>query len=310
MTGECTAIAVVLQNAAYHHGGAMPLIHWFAGLLSKLVPAASVSSTMSQTLVQWVATAAICLAPLGGFAWGEQLPETAATKGTIVAAGFGYQIGDTSTITVKVYDALSGAVLSDDTFELHVKEERGAGASGERIFAGGVGLGATDLSNFVLRVYDAKTGRFQWEGQLNLTPIDGGGPGQKVSTVSPRQATVTPIHSVETAMRQPSFLLRALDPSTGGLVWQDEFSADPDRAARTERIVHRLTNGGVPPSDVSHAFDFRIRMLDRSGRVVLWEDQFAQQDEEEEADESTDDRAAMLPAWQGQVLPLGSSQEI
>ena len=55
--------------------------------------------------------------------------------------------------------------------------------------AGGVGPGATDLSNFVLRVYDAKTGKFQWEGNLNLTPVESGNVGQLVSTVSPRRAT-------------------------------------------------------------------------------------------------------------------------
>lgn len=281
----------------------MPLIHWFFGLLIKQIPATTLNA------MTWLAMA-VCLSFIAGAAWAEEHPGRELMKGTIVAAGLGYQIGETSTITVKVYDALSGEVLSDETFELHVKEERGANASDERIFAGGVGLGATDLSNFVLRVYDAKTGRFQWEGQLNLTPVGGGGAGQKVSTVSPRQAFVTRIHTAETAMRQPSFLLRALDPSTGGLVWQDEFSADPDRAARMERIAHRRTNNGVPPSDVSHAFDFRIRMLDRSGRVVLWEDQFAQEEEEEETHEAADDRASMLPAWPGQFQPEASSQEI
>ena len=104
-----------------------------------------------------------------GQAWGEIGTED---KRAIVAAGFGYQIGTVSTIAVKVYDADSGDILSNETYELAVKESDGVRSNrGPRIFAGGVGLGATDLSNFVLRVYDANTGTFQWEGRLNLVQI-------------------------------------------------------------------------------------------------------------------------------------------
>ncbi len=233
-----------------------------------------------------------------GQGWSQTVGDQDTAKGTIVAAGFGYQIGDTSTITVKVYDAVSGEVLSDDTFELNVKDEGSrSNPSQERIFAGGVGLGATDLSNFILRVYDAKTGTFQWEGHLNLTPIDGSGGGRMVSTVAPRRATVTKIHALDTAMRQPSFLLRALDPTTGGLVWEDEFSTDGARSGRVDRIANRLIGQSGESPDISHTFDFRIRMFDSSGQGILWEDQFAQQEAEEEAHEAVDDHASMLPAW-------------
>jgi len=232
-------------------------------------------------------------------------------KGTIVAAGFGYQIGDTSTITVKVYDPRSGAVLSDDTFELNVKEESQVRSthSQDRIFAGGVGPDATDLSNFVLRVYDAQTGKFQWQGQLNLMPRDGTGAGQLVSTVAPRRATISKI-AIDTTVDQPSFLLRALDSSTGGLVWEDEFSTGGKQSARVERITNRPTSQDETATGVSHTFDFRIRMFDRSGQGVLWEDLFAPQVSEEETYEIVDDQAHMLPVWPGPPEQDHSPEEI
>jgi hypothetical protein len=217
--------------------------------------------------------------------------------GTIVAAGFGYQSGEISTITVKVYDAVSGEVLTDDAFDLDVKEEGSGAHSGqERIFAGGVGLGATDLSNFVLRVYDAKSGQFQWEGQLNLKPNDGSGRRQMVSNVNPRHATITKIHSREASGPQPSFLLRALDPSTGGLLWEDEFSTDGASPGQGHRVANRLMAQGGNTAD-SRTFDFRIRMRDISGREILWEDQVVKEEADEATPEAADDQAHMLPAW-------------
>lgn len=285
----------------------MPILSWInrllqslAGRMSPKVQVTRLHSSRrlrhSMKCLAWGLVSAM-LAP--SLAWAE----VAQVKGTIVAAGFGYQVGDLSTITVKIYDPQSGEVLSDDTYELNVKEDssvKGA-QSQERIFAGGVGPGATDLSNFVLRVYDANTGKFQWEGNLNLTPRDAESPGQLVSTVAPRRATVTKVGEVAVTAPQPSFLLRALDPETGGLVWEDEFSTDGRGRARMERIVDRQPGEDSDASGLSRSFDFRIRMFEDDGRHMLWEDQFAQRDEEDVAQtESVEERAVELPTWSGQ----------
>lgn len=230
------------------------------------------------------------------FAWGG----TDIGEGTIVAAGFGYQVGEVSTITVKIYDVESGAVLSDDIYELNVKEDGIAKGPqpDERIFAGGVGPGATDLSNFVLRVYDARTGKFQWEGNLNLTPQDAVSSGQLVSTLVPRRATVTRIASVPASASVPSFLLRALDSATGGVMWEDEFTTDG--RLRTDRIANRLASEGRRGAGAHPSFDFRIRMLERDGLRLLWEDQVAQGEADEEPQpEAVEDEARVLPTWPG-----------
>ncbi len=253
--------------------------------------------------ISWLAGTSLFLSLVGGQVWAQADIEETSEQGTIVAAGFGYQTGDESTITVKVYDAASGEVLSDEVYELNVNEGNSARSnpSETRIFAGGVGLAARGLSDFILRVYDAKTGRFQWEGRLNLTPPGGSGAGQPASIVVPKHATVTKIHATEGATQQPVFLLRALDAQTGGLVWEDEFSADGTGVANAQQIAVQLISLDGDVTGALHTFDFRIRMIDHIGEAVLWEDQVTQQEAEEDANGATANQAHVLPAWPHQL---------
>ena len=286
----------------------MPIISWISRLLQ------SVTGAMSPKVhVKKLHSSRRLRHSMKSLAWGlvgimlgpsPAWAEVAPVKAAIVAAGFGYQVGDVSTITVKIYDPQSGEVLSDDTYELNVKEESASkGPQPQaRIFAGGVGPGATDLSNFVLRVYDATTGKFQWEGNLNLTPRDAESSGQLVSTVVPRRATVTRVRERSTTSPQPLFLLRALDPETGGLVWEDEFSTDGNNRVRMERIAHRQVSEDRDTPELSRSFDFRIRMTEDEGRRILWEDQFAQAESEEVAEsDAVEEKALQLPTWSGQA---------
>lgn len=244
-------------------------------------------------LLCWFTIVGSYLQCFSGSAWGDTTTE----NGMIVAAGFGYQIGSVSVIAVKVYDAESGATLSDEVYELAVRENDGGGtAKGPRIFAGGVGLGATDLSNFMLRVYDANTGAFQWEGRLNFVQPDRKG-GLQVSTRTPRRATVIKAQAVPAATEQPVFFLRALDAATGVSVWEDEFTAAHTRIPKAQPITGRSTEPTGIMTESSHTFDFRIRMYDPSGRRILWEDLLSRVESDEGATESFGDRASMLPAW-------------
>ncbi|MEQ1844588.1 MAG: hypothetical protein ABL983_03290 [Nitrospira sp.] len=245
--------------------------------------------------VSWVVAVVWWLLFSIGQSWGATGAEE---NKTIVAAGFGYQIGTVSTITVKVYDAESGNILSDEVYELAVKESDGVRSSrGPRIFAGGVGLGATDLSNFVLRVYDANTGVFQWEGRLNLVQPDGKAEGKLVSTVLPRHAIITKVQMVEATIEEPVFLLRAMDLATGMLVWEDEFTTVRMRIPRAQLIAGLSLQPESSPSTNSHAFNFSIRMYDPSGKKVLWEDQLSQRESDEGPEQSHSDQADLLPSW-------------
>ncbi|MBI3357450.1 MAG: hypothetical protein HY038_11905 [Nitrospirae bacterium] len=222
----------------------------------------------------------------------------------VVAAGVGYENADTSTITVKTYDAESGAILSDETYELNVREDASSADSQprERIFAGGVGPGADGLSAFTLRVYDAATGRFLWEGLLNLNA------GDQESDSSHRvaaqlfapQATVTQVRSRGTLDGQPRFFLRAVDVVTGQLVWTDHFSAGAGDVVRTERVSRAVVDQTAGLTALSQQVEFRIRMMDDRGRQVMWEDTIEPTVEESDLASGHDAAAENLPVWPGE----------
>ena len=259
------------------------------------------------TALAWVAGGLLALSPLSSHAGGES---HSGTKGSIVAAGFGYQNGSDSVITVKVYDAQSGEILSDDVYELSVKEDSNFGASNrDRIFAGGVGGGATDLSNFVLRVYDARTGLFQWQGQLNLSPTDGLKGGKLVGTTVPRRAIITRVHGSEKTLLQPMFMLTASDTVTGTMLWHDEFFAMDTKSQRVPAATKPAPADGQA-SGAAPAVDFRIRMYDLRGQDVMWEDQLFQQEVEEDVKEMPHDQATTLPAWPKQSAEESAPEEI
>src|SRR6185295_5575217 len=222
----------------------------------------------------------------------------------VVAAGVGYENADTSTITVKTYDAESGAILSDETYELNVREDAASADSQprERIFAGGVGPGADGLSAFTLRVYDAATGRFLWEGLLNLNAGD-----QEVDSthrvaaqlVAP-QATVTQVRIRSALEGQPQFFLRAVDVVTGQLVWTAHFSAGAVTVAHTDRVSRPVVGKTEGLTPLFQQIEFRIRMMDDRGRLIMWEDTIEPEVEEADLASGHDAAAENLPVWPGE----------
>jgi hypothetical protein len=218
---------------------------------------------------------------------------------TIVAAGIGYENAETSKLTVKTYDAESGAVLTDETFDLDVREDDASmdSAPRERIFAGGVGPGGDGLSSFTLRAYDAATGKFLWEGELNLTAgnHEAGSPYQIVAHLVTPQATVTRIRNQEIVDGQPHFFLRAVDLVTGQLAWTDHFSAGVFASA--EHVNRAIVGQTEELAAPSQQIQFRIRMMDNQGRQVIWEDTIEQAAEETNMTVRRDAAAEILPAW-------------
>lgn len=213
-----------------------------------------------------------------------------------VAAGFGFQDTESSSITVKTYDAESGEVLSAETYELDIKDDGPPSSRPRaRVFAGGVGLDSDGLSDFTLRVYDAANGRFLWEGRLNLSVGDNSEmtAHQVVAHVHPRSVVVNTAGQAKHP-GQPYFVLRAVSQETGQLIWADEFSANPAQV-RMEQINRSIIGMiGAVPQDI----DFRIKMPDDSGRRLLWEDKVVPTvDDEEAAVQRSDEAPGMLPAW-------------
>jgi hypothetical protein len=220
---------------------------------------------------------------------------------TIVAAGIGYENAETSKLTVKTYDAESGAVLTNETFDLDVREDDASmdSAPRERIFAGGVGPGDDGLSSFTLRAYDAATGKFLWEGQLNLAAGNqGAGSSYPVAAYLARpQAHVTHIRNQVTGDGQPQFYLCAVDPATGQLAWTDYFLAGVGTFSRAEPVNRAVVGQTERLAAPSQQIQFRIRMMDDQGRQVIWEDTIQPAVEETNMTVSHDAAAETIPAW-------------
>jgi hypothetical protein len=238
-------------------------------------------------------------------AWTADLSSLAPVKPrTIVAAGVGYENAETSTITVKTYDAENGAILSDETYELNVAEDAAPAGSQprERIFAGGVGPGADGLSAFTLRVYDSATGRFLWEGLLNLSAgnQESESTYRVVAHLAAPQATVTQVRSRGPIDGQPQFFLRAVDSVTGQLMWTDHFSAGAGTFARAERVSRAALGQTEGLEALSQQIEFRIRMMDDRNRQIMWEDTIEPTVEETDVVAGHDDAAENLPVWRGE----------
>jgi hypothetical protein len=236
-------------------------------------------------------------------AWtADLLPREQVKPRAIVAAGIGYENAETSKLTVKTYDAESGVILTDETFDLDVREDAASkdSAPRDRIFAGGVGPGGDGLSSLTLRAYDAATGKFLWEGELNLTAgnHEAGSPYQVVAHLVAPQATVTRIRNQEIVDGQPHFFLRAVDQATGQLAWTDHFSAGVfTRAEYVNRAVVGQTEELAAPFQ---QIEFRIRMMDSQGRQVKWEDTIEPAVEETGLAARHDATAETLPVWVGE----------
>jgi hypothetical protein len=239
-------------------------------------------------------------------AWPADLSSLAPVKPrTVVAAGVGYENAETASITVKTYDAENGTILSDETYDLNVREDAASAGSQprERIFAGGVGPGVDGLAAFTLRVYDAATGQFLWEGRLNLSVGD----QESSSThrvaahlVAP-QATVTRVRSRGAIEGQPQFFLRTIDSATGQLMWTDHFSTGAGILARPERVSRAVVGQTEGLMALSQQVEFRIRMMDDRGRQIIWEDTFEPAVEETDMAARHDDAPEDLPVWRGQA---------
>lgn len=237
-------------------------------------------------------------------------PARPAKARKIVAAGFGFQNARSSHITVKTYDAETGEVLSDESYELDIKEEGPSayGQPSERIFAGGVGLGADGLSEFMLRVYDAANGRFLWEGRLNLGVSDNDVEAVPIlARIQPRAAVLKISQGTQTH-GQPYFVLRAVDPETGQLMWADQFSTNMAGMVRPEHISRSVTSLAIT---AAQDVDFRIKMFDEAGHHLLWEDQVRPAAESTDALTGKQDEApAMIPGWSPAVSELTRAEAI
>lgn len=235
----------------------------------------------------------------------EPVAQAPNSHGEVLAAGFGFQAGGSSMMTVRTYDARTGAILSEDSFDVTVKEE-GISEQDEnngRIFAGGIGIDLKENSKFMLRVYDAESGRFLWEGQLNLLKVGEGGVTKANATIIPSRPFRVPTAAPLQKSLQTLFSVRAVNPVTGGVIWQDQFAPGIRKRPRTEGVS--FVGPLLRPADdpIGHIFDLVVRTYDRGSGKLLWEDSFEQLDriEEPAIDSENGTFPQAIPFW----VPVG-----
>lgn len=220
------------------------------------------------------------------FALGIQPPDQQSrTHSEVLAAGFGFQAAGSSMIMVRTYDALTGAILSDDAFDLSVKEDGAMGGDEwrGRIFAGGIGIDSTGKSKFLLSAYDAETGKFLWEGQLNLLRSDDDGVAKVKAHVTQNSAQAFIMMSNRPKALDTFFSLRAVNPITGSLVWQDQFVPGSRRRSQVQGVSIHEPYQVQTNNEMSHVFELAVRTYDRGSGGLLWEDSFEQLDQVEES---------------------------
>lgn len=225
--------------------------------------------------------------------------QSPAAHSAVLAAAFGFQAAGSSIITVRTYDALTGAILSEDSFDVNVKEE-GVAEHDEnkgRIFAGGIGIDSE--GKFMLRVYDAETGRFLWEGQLNLLKLGEGGMTRARAALIPNSPAIVHTSAAGLEPLQTLFSVRAMNPVTGGLVWQDQFAPGSRKRVRREGVRFDAPHVRPIHEPIGHIFDLVVRTYDRTSGMLLWEDSFEQLDrlEEPPIEPETNAYPQVIPSW-------------
>jgi hypothetical protein len=237
--------------------------------------------------------------------------QLSAEHSAVLAAGFGFQAAGSSMITIRTYDAPTGAILSEDSFDVNIKEEGAAEHDGNkgRIFAGGIGTDSKGKSAFILRVYDAETGRFLWEGQLNMLKGGEGGMTKTSAMIIPRNPSMVQTSGSSPRGLQTLFSVRAVNPVTGGLIWQDQFAPGIRKRTAVEGVLFDVPTVRSVGDPIGHVFDLIVRTYDRASGTLLWEDSFEELDRiEDQPNESGDHDAhpQAIPLWNTNGAERGS----
>ncbi len=219
----------------------------------------------------------------------------------IVAVGFGYQHGGTSSIRIRTYDMESGDLLSEDQFDLNVVggDSKDGEPAGDRVFAGAVALSEEGLSNFPMRVYDALTGQFLWQGQMNFVDVSSDDPRRRVRWVSPVRHPKPIARLVSTSTAVPiesTYVVQAVDPESGQPIWQQIFrSAKPVAESITSE---NHPSKSAPVSGTARDYEIVVRFYEVESGKLVWSDRLSTRDQPEETIvEESPDRAAPIPPW-------------
>ena len=232
----------------------------------------------------------------------------------VLATAFGYQNETQATILVKLFDSRTGTIVYEHSFDLpgsqdssNQDETTAERSVGDLVLAGGARVSDEQGPlKFSLRVYEAATGRYLWDAELAITLDSEESLGSLVS--SPRRAsarlwrTAANQHSTEKPLDNPLFLVRAVDPSTAEIRWEDRFTEKERMGGHVERLRYRYRKASDDREPAGQAlkqkFDLHVWMWDQASGELLWDNTSSLLIQPMEASSQDDEPLGkLLPLW-------------
>jgi hypothetical protein len=138
-----------------------------------------------------------------------------------------------------------------------------------QVFAAGSDTNAAGNRDFLVRAYDAKSGTLLWKDQL-----DKAGDADRAFALAAGAGQVFAAGFGTNAAGNQDFLVRAYDPETGALRWEDQrdpagFNDVAEALAVWDGQVFAAGSGERGPDNQ----DFLIRVYEAKTGALLWEDQ-------------------------------------
>jgi hypothetical protein len=179
-------------------------------------------------------------------------------------------------LLIRAYDGQTGALVWHDQFDLaHDRDEANAVAAfNGRVFVAGRSRNTTQDFDLVLRCYDAQTGSLLWQDVHDgSSPLRHPGKAEAARGIAVGWDGVYVVGLTTNANGQFDLLVRAYDPATGRLLWEDVFdlAGGADVASAVALDSGRLVVGGYGTNAAGNR-DFLVRAYDSRTGTLLWQD--------------------------------------
>jgi len=185
--------------------------------------------------------------------------------------GFGATADDKDEWVVRAYKVRDGTLLWNDQFDNGggASEARAVAVKNRQIFVVGLGKNSKGAFEWIVRAYRAQTGTLLWEDRF-----DNGGGLNDALTIAVNKSRIFVAGVGNSADGIFEWIVRAYDPRTGSLVWNDAFElGGGGRAFALATQGARVFVGGLGRT-ADDALIWVARAYNAKSGALLWSDQF------------------------------------
>ena len=180
----------------------------------------------------------------------------------------------------RAYDVPSGHLLWESISGDSCRA-RAIATDGRRVMVGGSGTASIEV--FQVRSYDAETGQELWRGLGSVSSPSMSVEAAVAVDLERRRAFVAGSIEASAFRRGPGdfFVVRAYDPETGDLQWEDLFAMPPGCECHARDVVAAnghvfvVGNGGNPFDRTNQPTAWFVRAYDAVTGAVLWHEEGA-----------------------------------